>query len=226
MLKSLLGIIFFIYFVIQSTFDMSKKDYLQDITEIKSIMNKSTRFISLNGLSGILAGVYALLGAAIGYFLINSYKNDNNPISLMPINYFELLIAGVAIFILILSVITAFILTRKKAKKNNEKIWNTASKRLFVNFIIPLLAGGIFCIVLYQHNIIGLIAPTTLIFYGLACINASKYTLGDIFYLGFANVVIGLIATQFIGYGLFFWALGFGIFHIGYGIIMYNKHDK
>lgn len=205
---------------------MGEKDYLQDITEIKSIMNKSSRFISLSGLSGILAGVYALLGAAIGYFLINSYKNDNNPISLMPINYFELLIAGVAIFILILSVITAFILTRKKAKKNNEKIWNTASKRLFVNFIIPLLTGGIFCIVLYQYNLIGLIAPTTLIFYGLACINASKYTLGDIFYLGIANVAIGLIATQFIGYGLFFWAFGFGIFHIGYGIIMYNKYDK
>lgn len=205
---------------------MGKKDYLQDITEIKSIMNKSTRFISLSGLSGILAGIYALLGSAFGYFLINSYKNNESSISLMPINYFELIIFAVAITILLLSVISAFVLTRKKAKKNNEKIWNSTSKRLLVHFLIPLLSGGVFCVVLYQYNLIGLIAPATLLFYGLACINASKYTLGDIFYLGLANVIIGIIATQFIGYGLFFWALGFGVFHIIYGTLMYNKYDK
>lgn len=205
---------------------MSEKDYLQDITEIKSIMNKSTRFISLSGLSGILAGIYALLGSAFGYFLINSYKTNESPISLMPINYFELMIVAVAITILLLSVISAFVLTRKKAKKNNEKVWNSTTKRLLAHFLIPLISGGIFCIVIYQYGLIGLIAPATLIFYGLACINASKYTLGDIFYLGLANVIIGLLATQFIGFGLFFWALGFGVFHIIYGTLMYNKYDK
>ena len=205
---------------------MSEKDYLQDITEIKSIMNKSTRFISLSGLSGILAGIYALLGSAIGYFLINSYKNDDSPISLMPLNYFEIIIVAVAITVLLLSIFSAYILTRKKAKKNNETIWNSTSKRLLLHFLIPLIAGAVFCFVLYQYNLIGLIASCTLVFYGLACINASKYTLGDIFYLGLANVIIGLIATQFIGYGLYFWALGFGVFHIIYGTLMYNKYDK
>ena len=189
-------------------------------------MNKSTRFISLSGLSGILAGIYALIGAAVGNFLINSYKNDESPISLMPLNYFEIILVAIAGTILLISVITAFLLTRRKAKKNNEKIWNITSKRLLINFLIPLVVGGIFCIVLYQYNLIGLIAATTLVFYGLACINASKYTIGDIFYLGIANVIIGLIATQFIGYGLYFWALGFGIFHIIYGALMYNKYDK
>ncbi|REE80472.1 hypothetical protein BX611_2114 [Lutibacter oceani] len=205
---------------------MSEKDYLQDLTEIKSIMNKSTRFLSLSGLSGILAGVYALVGAYVGNFLINSYKNSNSSISLLPISFFELLLVGIASIILILSVATAFVLTRKKAKKNKENIWNTASKRLLKNFMIPLIVGGLLCITLYQYNLIGLIAPFTLIFYGLACINASKYTLGNIYYLGLANVIIGLISTQFIGYGLFFWALGFGVFHIIYGVLMYTKYEK
>ena len=127
---------------------------------------------------------------------------------------------------MLLSVITAFILTRKKAKKNNEKVWNSTSQRLLVHFIIPLLSGGVLCMVLYQYNLIGLIAACTLVFYGLACINASKFTYGDIFYLGLVNVALGLLATQFIGYGLFFWALGFGVFHIIYGTLMYNKYDK
>ena len=216
----------FTYFVLQSTFIMSEKDYLQDITEIKSIMNKSTRFISLSGLSGILAGIYALVGATVGNFLIKSYQSGNGSIALLPISYFEYLLMVISLLILILSVLTAFILTKKKANLNNEQIWNTASKRLLKNFLIPLITGGLFCVILYQYGLIGLIAPSTLIFYGLACINSSKYTLGDIYYLGIANVVIGLIATQFIGFGLYFWALGFGVCHIIYGTLMYNKYDK
>lgn len=205
---------------------MTKKDYLTDISEIKTIMNRSSRFISLSGLSGILAGLYALIGAYVAIYLISNYQNSYSEISKLPISYLEYVLIGVALLVLILSVLTAFILSSKKAKKNNEKIWDTTSKRLLINFLIPLISGGIFSFILYQNNSISLIAPTTLIFYGLACVNASKYTLDDIRYLGLANIITGLIATQFIGFGLYFWALGFGIFHIIYGFIMYNKYDK
>lgn len=205
---------------------MSKKDYLQDLTEIKSIMNKSTRFISLSGLSGILAGVYALLGASLGKYLIMLYQTDNGAVSFLPIIHFELLLVSVAASVLILSVLTAAFLTKKEADKNNEKIWSTSSKRLLQHFMIPLVTGGFFCIILYQNNLIGLMAPCTLIFYGLACINASKYSVGSIKYLGITEIIIGLVSTQFIGYGLYFWALGFGICHIIYGILMYRKYDK
>ena len=205
---------------------MSEKDYLQDLTEIKSIMNKSTRFISLSGLSGILAGVYALLGTSLGKYLIMLYQTDNGAVSFLPITHFELLLVSVAASVLILSVLTAAFLTKKEADKNNEKIWSTSSKRLLQHFMIPLVTGGFFCIILYQNNLIGLMAPSTLIFYGLACINASKYSVGSIKYLGITEIIIGLISTQFIGYGLYFWALGFGICHIIYGILMYSKYDK
>ncbi len=204
---------------------MTQKDYLQDITEIRSIMTKSTRFVTLSGLSGILAGIYALIGVFVGRSLIISYQNGISDVGLLPITYFEIILVAIALIVLMASVLTAFFLTRRKAKKNNENIWSSTSRRLLKHFLIPLIVGGLFCIVLYQFNLIGLIAPCSLIFYGLACINASNYTVGSVFYLGIANIIIGLIATQFIGYGLYFWALGFGIFHIVYGILMYNKHD-
>jgi len=205
---------------------MSRKENIQDLTEIKSIMNKSTRFISLSGVSGILTGTYALIGAVVVNFLIKSYQFGDSSIALLPLSYFEYLLMAVALTILILSIVTAYILTKKKAKLNNEQIWNTTSKRLLNSFLIPLITGGLFCVILYQYGLIGLIAPTTLVFYGLACINSSKYTLGDIYYLGIVNIVIGLIATQFIGYELYFWGLGFGIFHIIYGILMYKKQES
>ncbi|MBI9040584.1 hypothetical protein [Lutibacter sp.] len=205
---------------------MKDKDYLKDILEIKSIMNKSSRFISLSGLSGILAGIYALAGAIAANYIISNYQIADSPVSVIPISYLEYILISIALLVLALSVISAFILSSKKAKKSGEKLWDATSKRLLINFSIPLFTGGAFSIILYQFGLIGLIAPTTLIFYGLACVNASKYTLGDIRYLGVLNILIGLISTQFIGYGLYFWGFGFGVLHIIYGIVLYNKYDK
>lgn len=205
---------------------MNKEDYLKEIAEIKTIMNRSSRFISLSGLSGILAGIYAIVGAITAQLILTNYKNSSSSYSLLPISYLEYTLIVIALLVLLLSILSAYILSAKKAKKSGEKLWDATSKRLILNFSIPLFTGGAFCIVLYQNNLIGLIAPCTLIFYGLACLNASKYTLGDIRYLGLATIIIGLVSTQFIGYGLYFWAFGFGVMHIVYGAVLYNKYDK
>ncbi len=214
---------------------MESSKYLEDIASIKTMMSRSSRFMSLSGLSGILAGVYALVAAVIAHYLIQGHiqlfaTNREDFLNLIMRMFASVELAGNLIILflvtLLLAIGTSIVLTYKKAAKNKESIWDSSSKRLIANFAIPLIAGGIFSIVLIQYGIVGLIAPATLIFYGLALVNASKYTLGDIKYLGLANVIIGLFATQFIGYGLYFWALGFGVFHIIYGAIMYNKYDR
>ncbi|HBO30351.1 MAG TPA: hypothetical protein DIV44_10130 [Leeuwenhoekiella sp.] len=212
---------------------MKDRDYLNDISEIKTMMSRSSRFMSLSGLSGILAGIYALVAATYAHFRItevSAYTANSNvgeAIGRFLLSYDaigDLMLA--ALLTLALALLTGAFLTIKKAKKRNEQLWNPVSKRLLFNFAVPLVAGGLFCLVLLQYEFIGLVAPTTLIFYGLALLNASKFTVGDIKYLGLANLLIGLVATQFIGFGIYFWALGFGIFHIIYGIILYNKYDK
>lgn len=210
---------------------MEANKYLDDITEIKNIMNRSSRFISLSGLSGVLAGVYALIGAALAYTRLKNYSGTNydglsgRSTPLWGTDLIQDLIL-IAVVVIVLAAVTGFLMTLKKSKKSGEKIWDATSKRLVVNFLIPLMAGGIFCLVLIQYGAVGLVAPATLIFYGLACVNASKYTMGDVRYMGLAFVIIGLISTQFIGYGLYFWAIGFGIFHIIYGAMMYFKYDR
>lgn len=213
---------------------MKDKNYIQDITEIKDMMNKSSRFISLSGLSGILAGGYALIGAYISKTIIDNYREQytyvnkeyalRNTVSEYNTLIINLLI--VAITVIVAAAITGIILTYNKAKKHKTKMWDVSSKRLLFHFLFPLLCGGLFSMVLIQKNYYGLVASTTLIFYGLACINASKYTFGDIKYLGIINVILGLIATQYVGYGLYFWAFGFGVMHIFYGIVMHFKYDR
>lgn len=201
---------------------MEAKDYLKDIQDIKQMMAQSTQFISLSGLSGILAGLYALCGAVVVNFLIDNHHAEF--ITLESTTFKQIL--AVAILVLVLSLITAYLLTVKKAKKVGEKVWNPSSKRLLINFSIPLLTGGILALLLLRHGVYGLIAPITLIFYGLACVNASKYTLRDVRYLGITEIILGLIAVEYSGYGLYVWIVGFGICHIVYGAVMYYKYDR
>ena len=206
---------------------MENEKYLNDLSEIKNLMNRSSRFLSLSGLSGILAGTYSLIGAWMAYKTIyfdtstmGSYRN----LVISQEAVFKLLF--IAFTVIVLSLVTGIVLSIRKAKKSEESIWNSASKRLVINFAIPLATGGFFILFLIEKEILGLIAPLTLIFYGLACVNASKYTLGGIRYLGMTMIILGLLSTWFIGYGLLFWALGFGVCHILYGSIMYFKYEK
>ena len=200
---------------------MSEQDYLKDISEIKNLMNRSSRFISLSGLSGIFAGIYALIGAGVAYFF------------LLPIQYYVTLhswnfkmLVGLLIAVAVLSVVTAFLLTTRKAKAHNAKIWDDTTKRLLLNFMIPLVTGGIYILIKLNSQHYGLTAALMLIFYGLALVNASKYTIGNVKYLGYVEIIAGLLCAALPGYGFYFWVFGFGVMHIIYGTIMYFQEKK
>ena len=201
---------------------MESKNYLKDISEIKDLMNKSSRFISLSGLSGILAGIYALIGATIAYFLV---KNSYRGYLILDGTIFTMCIFILSM-VALLSIVTGIVLTTRKAKKNGANVWDVTSKRLVVNFLIPLITGGLYILIILDQQKYGQTAALMLIFYGLALINASKYSIGDIRYLGVIEVVLGLIAALFPGYGFWLWVLGFGIMHIIYGTWMHFKYDK
>jgi len=201
---------------------MKSKDYLKDISEIKDLMNKSSRFISLSGLSGIMAGIYALIGAAIAYWLVT---NSGREYLILDGTIFRLVMLDLFL-IAFLSIVTGIYLTTRKARKHGEKIWDSTSKRLVVNFLIPLVTGGIYILIILGHQKYGQTGALMLIFYGLALINASKYSIGDIRYLGIIEIILGLVCALFPGYGFWLWVLGFGIMHIAYGTWMHFKYDR
>ena len=201
---------------------MNSKDYLKDISEIKDLMNKSSRFISLSGLSGVLAGIYAIIGATIAYFLVNNYSYGT---LLLDGQIFKWVLLDL-ILIALFSIITAIVLTTRKAKKNNAKIWDTSSKRLIVNFLIPLVTGGLYILIILGQQKYGQAGALMLIFYGLSLVSASKYSIGHIRFLGYIEIILGLICAVFPGYGFWLWVLGFGVMHIIYGSWMHFKYDK
>jgi len=201
---------------------MNKENYLKDISEIKELMNKSSKFISLSGLSGIMAGIYALLGAGYAYWLVS--KSPNKEVIINSDLFYSII--TILLIVLVVSVTTSVFLTSKKAKKENVHISQTPSKSLLVNFSVPLFTGGIFLLFMYNKQEYAITGALMLIFYGLALVNASKNTVFDWKNLGYVEIFLGLLSVIFPKNAFWFWVLGFGVLHIIYGVIMYFKHEK
>lgn len=219
---------YFPIFALCNTKHFVMNDKIQDeLLHIRSMMEKSTRFLSLSGWAGIMAGIYALTGAFFAYRIIYRSKT---------IIYYDIadgifsqgafILLGIALSVFILTLATAVYTSSRTAKKSGKQLWTPAALKMTYNMAIPLIVGGILSIILIQKGTIGLVAPITLIFYGLSLVLAANYTYSNVKILGIFEIIVGLIASYYQGYGLFFWALGFGVFHIIYGIFMYLKYKK
>lgn len=200
----------------------AQNESLQELKHIKKMMERSSRFISLSGLSGISAGICALTGAWFAAGKISLYVHEKNFGHEALTN--QLIV--IAACVLVAALIFAFIFTYLRSKKNGVPIWGATTYRMLANLAIPLVAGIFFITRILQLQQYFLIAPTCLLFYGLALVNASKYTLGEIRYLGYCEIILGIINLWVPGYGLIFWAAGFGALHIIYGCIMWWTYER
>ncbi len=226
------------YFEFQSAFMNTQNQHLDALQDIKKMMERSSRFISLSGLSGIAAGCCALVGAWFArHIIITNLDKAEYSKALMDLGirgidvraYFDLLTEKlfiVAAITFIAAFSLAFLFTYLKSKKEATPIWGNASKRLLLNVSIPMIVGAVFVLKLLQEGWVGLVAPSCLIFYGLSLVHASKYTLGEVRYLGYGQIILGIINLWFVGKGLYFWAVGFGVLHIVYGAMMWWKYER
>jgi hypothetical protein len=207
---------------------IEKNQHTDSLPDIRQMMQRSSRFISLSGLSGIAAGISAIMGAWVaknilkGYVINSPYESFRSEAN----DALALKLLGLAAITFIIALSSAFVFTYNRAKKLNLPVWDYTSRRLLWNVIIPMIAGGLFIIGMLQYGEWRFVAPACLIFYGLALINGSKYTLSDIRYLGYLEIMLGFVSMWFIGYGLIFWAIGFGLLHIIYGAIMWFKYER
>jgi hypothetical protein len=204
------------------------KDYLQDIEEIRSLMEKSSKFISLSGWAGIFAGVFALVGSyiALTYLDFNpqslSVDTENNPFQQTQI----FSVVQLALLVFLLAISFALFFTHRRAKRKDELLWTPTAKRLVMNMAVPLFTGGILILLFISKGFIGFVAPFSLLFYGLALFTISKFTFDEVKILGLIEILLGLISLYKVSLGLLFWAIGFGVVHIVYGIYVYFKYER
>lgn len=208
-----------------------KEDSLQVLNDIRSMMDRSSRVLSLSGWSGIWAGLVALAAT----MLAQHWIHDMEAAYAGSDGFFAMMLAGVAIskrflFLAVatfgLAVLGAFYFSYRKNSREGHKTFNTAARRMIISMGIPMAAGAWMVFYFLSEGQIFNLVPTMLVFYGMTLINSAKYTISDIRWLGLFEIITGCFATLRPEWGLYFWAFGFGVLHIVYGIIMWRKYDR
>ncbi|MGQ1948730.1 hypothetical protein ACT3CD_16690 [Geofilum sp. OHC36d9] len=203
----------------------------EDLKHIRQMMEASSKFLSLSGLSGIAVGSFALIGAVLAYLLLLHSGNVKYDDYLRLLNgsnshYFRLALVADGLFVLVGALVSAYVISYRKSKQQGVAFWTPSAKNMVISLFTVLATGGLFCLTLIINGSIQLIAAAMLIFYGLALLNAAKYSKHDLHILAYTQIFLGLLAALLLNYGLFLWTLGFGVVHILYGIVMYLKYEK
>ncbi len=214
---------------------MNKINPKEELASIRNMMEKSSKFSNLSGLSVFFTGLLTLIAASIIYFDIGFSYSDveisysqlvNNEGSKENLDQKIKLLMVIASVILIISLVILYLTASSKTKKEGIKLFNPTFQRTIKSLIVPLLSGGAFSFFLIHHQMYGLVAPATLIFYGLGLIAASRNSYEELEILGYLELVLGILASYFMGAGLLFWVIGFGLGHILFGGYLHFKYDK
>lgn len=203
----------------------------QDITAIRNMMEKSSKFLSLSGLSGIMAGIVASIGGSIAYWLLSTQPKLSAaviPYSQQPLELQQLIVqlSTLAISVLILSIGTAIYFTLRKANGIHKIVWDKNAQNILFSIVVPLFVAGVTILALLLKGYFDLIIPVMLFFYGLGLVHAANFTFRDIAYLGYLELILGAISLFAPQTAIIIWTLGFGVLHIVYGSIMFYKYDK
>ena len=208
---------------------MDNKEVFNTINEIRNMMEKSSKILTLSGISAIFVGVYACIAAAVAYYIIGGTCCFFGEIPALHLSRPDKLwlLALIAVFLIILCLATVFLFSYRKAKRNNKRfVFDLTARRLLWYFFLPLVVGGVLCLVFIMQGNYEPIVAFMLIFYGTALINVSGYTYSNTRYLGYAEILLGFVNCFMEAHHLLCWTLGFGVFHIIYGILFYLKYDR
>jgi hypothetical protein len=188
---------------------------------------EQSRYRALSGLSWLFSGLVVLAAVAFAWvYLDYSYEGrfDHDQLfgnlEAIPPEYVQVLGTAAVVFLVLAAATMAFF-NRRKARRLGLPVWNDAAWKMALAFVVPVVTGAAWGIILvFKYGLFGLVAPLTLLFYGLGLTQASTHTLPALRYLGLAEIGLGLVSCFLTRETLIFWGLGFGVFHVLFGGLM------
>jgi len=163
----------------------------------------------------IYSGIYSILGIVLAKKLFFLYNYSEEGINLLPINFFEIFILGLAVLIAIITIFTFF----RLAKKAKTTISGKVKSHIFISMII----ASIILFLLLQNGYNQWIVPVALIIYGIIILNLNRLINSELLFLAIAEIALGIIVLFVENNIWLFLSLGFGFFPIIFGIIQLNK---
>lgn len=206
---------------------MQEKDPINSLNEIKSMMQRSSKFTSISGWSGIWVGFVGIISATIAYFgILENSSFYSGYQEFTDLSTIKIKLIFLSIITLVIALTGGFLFMIKKSNQDDIKFINPVTKRILKKFAFILIIGGIISLIFIKNLNLAYFAPSTLLFYGLALYTVERDTIIEMKYLAICEIILGLLAFYFIYNGLLFWFIGFGILHLIFGAYIIKKYDN
>ena len=207
-------------------------DPAEALADIRQLMARSGRFLSLSGLSGLWAGVCALVAVFLAYRKASliPFSGVDYTSKLLGEGFTGVEIASYlfssGVLTMVIALSGAIFFTVRRSRLTGQVLWNASSRSMLFHMAIPLVVGGLLVLAHWRHGVYGFSGAITLIFYGISLLIGGRYTHDEIRYLGYLELGLGLLVAFFPSYSIDAWAIGFGVLHIIYGALMWWRNER
>jgi hypothetical protein len=191
----------------------------ENLRVIRQTMERSTKYSTLSGLSGVLIGLAAIAGV-----LATNWLTGDAPPGASVYRHPSAL-ALVWVSVLVMAVAIDFACNKRRAARVGKHVVSPLGAHIVLAALPAFLAGGVLTLFFYQHALLYYVWGVWMLSYGLAISAVGLFSVKPVLALGAAFVLAGAVTLLLpLPYHLYMMALTFGGFHIGYGVVMARKH--
>lgn len=190
----------------------------ENLRVIRELMERSTRYTTFSGYSGVLAGTASITGCIITWLL------QQGPSGLYPARVPFLLTWSLVV---LFAIGADYLLTKRHAARVGKHILSRLGQQMAFASLPGLGTGALLTLLLVRHHLLNEVYPLWMLCYGIAICAVGLFSQREVKYLGALFLCAGALTLVLIqgqpGWGLPMMALSFGGFHIVWGVLMARR---
>ena len=181
---------------------------MDNLSFIRSTMERATSFTAVPGWGGVAMGATALVAAAIAPL-------QGSPDGWLRVWLVEALVAGA---------IGSYAMARK-ARRSEGAALSRPTRRFLLSYAPPILVGALLTFVLHREGLFRVLPGLWLMLYGTGVVTGGAFSVRVVPVMGLCFMAVGAVALVApASWGDPALALGFGVLHIIFGVIIARRH--
>lgn len=194
--------------------EMSPFEAEENLRVIRELMERSTKYSTFSGPSGILAGAASIVGCVVTHSLATRPPGSDS---------FRIPFLITWSMVILFAIGADFLLMKRRAARVGKRIVSRLGKQMVFAAGPGLGTGVLLTLYLLQHNMLTNVYPFWMLSYGIAVCAVGQFSQREVKALGVAFLLAGTLTLLMPGWGLPLMALSFGGFHIIYALLISRK---
>ena len=181
---------------------------MDNLRFIRETMERSTSFTAVSGVAGMIMGAVAMVAAVVA-------STRRTPEAWLLTWLIAALVAGLA-------ALWAMI---RKARASGVSLLSGPGSKFALFFTPPIVVGALLTAALVRVDLLSVLPGAWLLLYGTAVVSGGAFSVRIVPMMGVGFMLVGALALFAPpAWGDEFMAVGFGVLHIVFGLVIWRKH--